>query len=293
MASKLLHPQYQQCKDQELQIVIVGNTGVGKSTTGNTILMRTVFQTPIHLSSVTQACKKEKGEFDGQKLAVVDTPGLFGGTKSDVQVMEEIKKAVLSALDGPVAFLVVLQLGRLTEDEQKTVKLLQKTFGREAAHHTMALFTRGDDLKEQGGSIEDFIGANPALRDFVRECRGGYHVFENIDGDPSQVVELLQKINSMVRRNGESYNKMDRNAEGVLWKENLETSATEEAEKPALIDSCLHGAFNGAYTFGALCFVANLKSQPVEAVVVGGIIGGVVGAAVGAAQYVGSKLITE
>lgn len=127
--------------------------------------MKRAFQCLISSSSVTQKCQIEKGELDGQNLVVVDTPGHFGSTKSDLlglsdKVMEKIKRCVSPA--SPVVYLVVVQLGRFTQDKQQTVKLMQRAFGKEAAHYTMALFTRVDDLKTEGRSIEELIGADPA-----------------------------------------------------------------------------------------------------------------------------------
>ncbi|XP_064172102.1 GTPase IMAP family member 4-like isoform X1 [Anguilla rostrata] len=204
----------------ELRLVLLGKTGVGKSSVGNTILGRAAFRAEMSPRSVTSQCERQRGNVSGRVVTVIDTPGFFDTRLSSQEVLEEMARCVVLSAPGPHAVLVVLQLGRFTQEDRDSLQWVRATFGESASGYTMALFTWGDQLR--GKTIEDFLKESEELLEFVGSCGGGYHVFDNsAPGERNQVTELLQKVERMVEGNGGGCytNVMYREAEQAIRQE--------------------------------------------------------------------------
>ncbi|KAJ4936461.1 hypothetical protein JOQ06_001053 [Pogonophryne albipinna] len=182
---------------ERLRVVLIGKAVGVKSTIGNTILGEEHFRQKF----VTTVCQRATGEIHGRSVAVVNTPSLFDTPLSDVDLRREVRKCLSILAPGPHVFLLVLQIGNLTQEEKHSVELIKKYFGRKSQDSIIIILTGGEEPEDKlSESYADVCGG--FVKKLINDCRGRYQVFNEGDTEGTQVRELLTKIETMEKENG-------------------------------------------------------------------------------------------
>ncbi|CAF1261696.1 unnamed protein product [Rotaria magnacalcarata] len=201
-----------------IRLVLLGKTGLGKSSLGNLLLGSTEAQHSFEAlpttQSVTDKCVVGQACVDNHELIIIDTPGFFDTRDKTAQqkkaTRKEIAKSIQESAPGPHGFLIVLAVGRFTLEEQKSIVKIKKMFSPNVLKYCTAVFTGKERLDYARISIEQQIDKSEQnLKDFLKECGGGYTAVNNLETDPNKRKEMqqdvLQCVINMIKNNGNNH----------------------------------------------------------------------------------------
>ncbi|KAM6930877.1 GTPase IMAP family member 8-like [Xenentodon cancila] len=168
-----------------LNLVLCGKRGAGKTSAAKVILG----QRDLLSVSNSPVCVKNQGEVCGRWLSLVELPALGGKPPRDV--MEESFKCVsLCDPEGVHAFIMVLPVSPLTDEDKRELQTIQDTFSSQISEFTMILFTVESDPTHL--DVLHFIEENVDIQELHQSC-GGRSFVLNIK-DNQQIPQLLDAV---------------------------------------------------------------------------------------------------
>ncbi|PSB50136.1 hypothetical protein C7B67_15565 [filamentous cyanobacterium Phorm 6] len=136
-----LKEKLQAAQGQKFTFLLVGRTGVGKSSTVNSLMGKTLAVVGDY-EPCTMEIKKYENEINGINFTIIDTPGLCDDLEevgNDYKYLERMRSDV-SQVDS-MWFVSRLDETRVTNDEKRGIKLISETFGSKVWGQAVIIFT--------------------------------------------------------------------------------------------------------------------------------------------------------
>ncbi|KAK0046792.1 GTPase IMAP family member [Biomphalaria pfeifferi] len=199
--------------NDQVDLLLIGKTGNGKSALGNSIIDYKAFVSEPSATSVTKEVSDEANEVNGRTIKVVDSPGVgdtdWANDETTKFVVDALTQAIAINPEGYHAFLFVVRFGgRFTKEDQGTVDFLKKVFGQSFVRKFCILvLTYGDQFEAHVKvSFQDWIQSQKGvLSDLVKECNNRVILFDNQTTDrhkkQRQVSELIEIVDSLKQEN--------------------------------------------------------------------------------------------
>lgn len=133
-------------RERKFTFLLLGRTGVGKSSTINSLLGMEIAPTDP-FEPVTMEVKLYEHESNGIHFTVVDTPGLCDDLE-EVGNNEEYLKLIRSKVDriDLIWFVSPLDETRVRSDEKRGIQLISEAFGSSLWEHSIIIFTFADKV---------------------------------------------------------------------------------------------------------------------------------------------------
>ncbi|XP_025110026.1 GTPase IMAP family member 4-like isoform X2 [Pomacea canaliculata] len=189
---------------EDLRILLLGRTGCGKSSLGNTLLGSRVFVEQNGINPATNQCQYARQHINGRNVTVVDAPGLRGDRVSEDTVFQEILSTIAIWSPGPHVVVIVLRCNnRFTLEEYASVRTLQRLFGNNIRPFLVIVFTGGDSLgatpDEMRQALERQIAAaGDELRLLLQDVSNRFCVVSNT-GSPEERNQHATVVYNMIQ----------------------------------------------------------------------------------------------
>ncbi|XP_060604942.1 GTPase IMAP family member 9-like [Ruditapes philippinarum] len=194
-------------KDSDFRILLVGRTGHGKSSTGNSIVGKDVFEVSASSRSKTKTCQwSNKFQRFGKVVEVVDTPGLFDTDLDQLAVHKELLKALVLTTPGFHVIAFVLMKGKFTEEIQKTQDLFFQWFGKDVEKFACIILTDTDSDEDKESYIKD--DPHPKLAELVQTCNDNVVALNNKNSETKkqdQINKLFEVVEKIKRDNSDTH----------------------------------------------------------------------------------------
>uniref|UniRef100_A0A3Q2V275 AIG1-type G domain-containing protein n=1 Tax=Haplochromis burtoni TaxID=8153 RepID=A0A3Q2V275_HAPBU len=180
------HPPRGRSSMSDFRIVLLGKSEDKKTKLGNIITGCESFQ------HQKQSLKMQCGEVCGRWVSLVELPALYG--KPQEAVMEESFKCIsLCDPEGVHAFILVLPVAPLTDEDEGELETIQDTFSSRVNDFTMILFTVDSDFTDP--AVLSFLKENKDIQELCKSCGGRYFVLNM--KDKQKIPELLETAEKM------------------------------------------------------------------------------------------------